>query len=205
MERPKTIGVFAGLLTSEGKIRLQRRIEKDSLVPGKTYEGDYELPGGRVGEKNLKKALTLGVLAKELVLRVENDLGISILIHPNPPLYWTKYEDVAKGICDWAFAMPVPPLLPYWDENALMVRKTIDVGPDELYELAQQPKGQQLLSGWGKRMCRMSLGVLLNSDNPAYRLSAEKYLNEINPEWKKEYFHNHFVFLDSLRLVLDLD
>ena len=31
---PKTIGIFAGLLTKEGKLRLQRRIEKDSIIPG---------------------------------------------------------------------------------------------------------------------------------------------------------------------------
>lgn len=204
MEKPKMIGVFAGLLTSTGKIRLQRRIEKDSIIPGKTFEGDYELPGGRVEEKDLKKALTLGVLEKELILRVGNDLGISIITYPNPPLYLAKYEDPAKGICDWAFMMPVPPSPAYWDENAPTTRTTVDVSPAELYELAQQSKGQQLLSGWGKRMCRMALGALLNSENSAYRLSAEKYLNEINPKWKMEYFRNPFLFLNSLQIILEL-
>ncbi len=88
MQRPKTIGVFAGLLTSEGKNRLQRRIEKDSIIPGKTFEGDYELPGGRVGETDLKKALTLDVLGWELVSKVKNDLGINIIIPPTRRFIW---------------------------------------------------------------------------------------------------------------------
>ncbi len=185
MERPKTIGVFAGLLTSVGKVRLQRRIEKDSIIPGKSYEGDYELPGGRVGEKDLRKALTLEVLQRELVSRVENDLGITIkTLPPAPMLYLTIYEDMAKGVCDWAFMMPVPPPPVYWDENAPMTRKTIDVSPIELYELAQQPKGQQLLSGWGKRMCRMSLGALFYSSDIRYVVKAVRYLDELKPDWQ---------------------
>jgi len=205
MERPKTIGVFAGLLTSDGKIRLQRRIEKDSLIPGKTFEGDYELPGGRVGEKDLKKALTLEVLQRELVLRVKSDLGITIITHPNPPLYLAVLEDAARGICDWAFAMPVPPPPAYWDENAPTTRKTIDVSPFELYELAQQPKGQQLLSGWGKRMCRMGLAAFLCSQNVAYCSEAKEYLYQVKPDWEKEGLSDPVWSLGQLRKELGLE
>jgi len=187
MARPKTIGIFAGLLTSSGKLRLQRRIEKGSIIPGKSYEGDYELPGGRVGENDLKKALSLEVLKNELTLRVEKDLGINVKTHILPSVYLAIFEDPAKDICDWAFMMPIMPF--YWDERASAERTTIDVSPQELYQLAQRPKGEQLLSGWGKRMCRLSLGALLNSSNPDYQFEARKYLDEIRPDWQTvEYF-----------------
>jgi len=189
MAQPKTIGIFAGLMTSTGKLRLQRRIEQGSIIPGKSYEGDYELPGGRVGEKDLKKALTLEVLKNELILRVERDLGIAVRPHILPPVYLAVFEDRAKDICDWAFMMPVPPPPFYWDENAPTARTTVDVNPQELYDLAQRPKGEQLLSGWGKRMCRLSLGALLNSSSSDYQLEARKYLDEIRPDWQiTEYF-----------------
>lgn len=206
MEKPKTIGVFAGLLTIAGKIRLQRRIEKGSIIPGKTYEGDYELPGGRVEEKDLKKALTLEVLERELVREIKEELGIYIVTRPNPPLYLAVFEDSAKGIRDWAFVMAVPPGDAYWNENAPMARKTIDVSPAELYELARQPKGQQLLSGWGKRMCRMSLAVLLASEVPEYRLDAGRYLDEVKPDWERtEYFGNPELALAQFRKELGLE
>ena len=131
-------------------------------------------------------------------------MGIVITTHPNPPLYLAIYEDAAKGICDWAFMTPVPPP-PYWDENAPLMRKTIDVSPAELYELAQQPKGQQLLSGWGKRMCRMSLGALLQTHIGMYYLQARNFLDGIKPDWHKtEYFGNAEEALARLREELGL-
>jgi len=195
MERPKTIGIFAGLLTSKGKIRLQRRIEKDSIIPGKSYEGDYELPGGRVEEKDLKKALNLETLKNELILRVEKDLGIAIRPCILPSVYLTIFEDPSKGICDWAFMVPIPPPPFYWNENAPTKRTTFDVSPQELYELARRPKGEQLLSGWGKRMCRMSLGALLDSPNKEFGLQAQRYLNGIKPDWQAT---EHFGAFDCL-------
>ncbi|MDO8424627.1 MAG: NUDIX hydrolase [bacterium] len=205
MMRPKTIGVFAGLLTEEGKVRLQRRIEKDSIIPGKSYEGDWELPGGRVQEKDIKKVLTRSVLEGELIQRVKAELGINIMMVPNSPLYLAIFEDPGKEICDWAFMITVPPGVPYWDERARVQRTTIDVGPKELRELASKPKGEQLLSGWGKRMCRMSLGALLNSENPDYRNFTHDYLDEINPNWYKDEFFETIPFcLAELRRKLGI-
>jgi len=205
MEKPRTVGVFAGLLTNKGKVRLQRRIEKGSIIPGKTYEGDYELPGGRVEEKNLLKALTLEVLGKELIREVEEELGVVIKHHPNPPLYLAIYEDAEKGICDWAFMIPVPSGPAYWDESSPTKRTVIDVDPEELRKLADEPKGHQLLSGWGKRMCRMSLGALLQSHVEKYYTQAGDFLDTIKPDWyKTEYFSNAAEALSQFRRELSL-
>lgn len=206
MEKPTSIGVFAGLLTSAGKIRLQRRVEKGSIIPSKTFKGDWELPGGKVKERDLKKALTLDVLQKELIREVKEELGIVIMHHPNPPLYLTIYENHEKGICDWAFmiSIPTPPI--YWDEKAKMKRETIDVNPVELRELADRPKGEQLLSGWGKRMCRMSLAALLRSPVDEYNQQARRDLDEVMPDWRKiEYFHDPHEDLAEIRRELGLE
>lgn len=167
---PKTIGVFAGLLTSQGKLRLQRRVEKDSIIPGKTYEGDWELPGGRIKEKDIKKALTIEVLGEELRREVMEELGIPIAIPKKPSIYLAKYEDLEKNICDWALMIPI--LSRDWNENAKTKRTTIDVNPLELRGLAFRLKGNQLVSGWSKRMCRMSEGALFNSYK--YKEEAER-------------------------------
>ena len=198
---PKTIGVFAGLLTREGKLRLQRRIEKDSLIPGKTYEGDWELSGGRVEEKNIKKALTLEVLQAELIREVKEELGILIKFRPRPSIYRTIYEDPEKGICDWALMIPIPG--PYWDEIQDMKRTTIDVDPSGLRELANQPKGNQLVSGWGKRMCRMGEGAFLLSYVERFVRQAKDALTEMRPNWRKaEFFENAEEALSQFRREL---
>jgi 8-oxo-dGTP pyrophosphatase MutT (NUDIX family) len=139
---PKTIGVFARLLTKEGKVRLQRRIEKGSIIPGKTFRGDWELPGGRIKEKDLQKALTLAVLKEELIREVKEELGIKIMVFPeNPAIYRAIYEDPEKGICDWAFGITIPS--GFWEENKKTKREIIDVNPDDLRDLTNRPKGDQ--------------------------------------------------------------
>ncbi len=102
--------------------------------------------------------------------------------------------------------MPIPSWPIYWNENTPMARKTIDVSPNELYELVQQPKGQQLLSGWGKRMCRMSLGALINSPVSLYRAEASAFLGLIKLNWETtEYFSNPEEALAKLRKELGLE
>ncbi len=186
-----TVGAFFGLITKEGKLRLQRRIEKGSRVlPGISFQGDFELTGGGVKEKDLSKVLTFSSLFMEAVRETIEELGIIVLPPQQPfPLYRAVFVNTARDTEDWAFMIPV--LSEYWNETAKMKRETIDVNPDELRELANRPKGEQLLSGWGKRMCRMSLGAFYSSFNLVYRTRAEQMLGEVKPDWREtEYFGN---------------
>jgi len=200
---PKTIGVFAGLLTSKGKLRLQRRTEKGSIAPGKTFKGDWELSGGRVKETDLRETLTLEVLKKELIREVKEELGILIEVSSNFSIYRAVYEDPEKGICDWAFMIPIYPA--YWNDNAKAKRETIDVNPDELRELANRPKGDQLVSGWGKRMCRMSLGAFYSFDIIS-REKVKEMLEEVKSDWREtEYFEDAERALAQFRRELGLE
>jgi len=187
MERPKTIGVFAGLLNKEGELLLQRRTEKkSSIVAGKSFQGDWELPGGRVKEKDLRKALTLEVLWKELRREVKEELGVKIpaLSRANTfaALYLAVFKDEDKGINDWAIMFPVF----HWERPKRYKRKIIFVDPEELKEIALGQREGQLVSGWGKRMCRMSLGALCHSSLADFGRKAMEMLDEIRPGWMGE-------------------
>ena len=42
-----TVGVFAGILDqTTGKLLLRQRVEEDSIIPGKSFKSNWELPGG---------------------------------------------------------------------------------------------------------------------------------------------------------------
>ncbi|PIP24939.1 MAG: hypothetical protein COX34_01500 [Candidatus Nealsonbacteria bacterium CG23_combo_of_CG06-09_8_20_14_all_36_12] len=201
-----TIGAFLGLITKEGKLRLQQRTEKGSpIIPGVSYRGDYELTGGGVKEKDLKKVLTLEELFKEAKREAKEELGVVVFMPKQLSLYRAVFVNQEKGTEDWALTIPIPPEC--WNETTKMKRITIDVNPDELRELANRPKGEQLLSGWGKRMCRMSLGTIFTSStDPKYVNEAKIMLTEIKPDWRKtEFFKNTEEALAQFRRELGLD
>ncbi|HXK31920.1 MAG: hypothetical protein A2Z68_01075 [Candidatus Nealsonbacteria bacterium RBG_13_38_11] len=184
-----TVGVFFGLITREGKLRLQRRTEKGSpITPGISYKGDFELTGGGAREKDLRKVLTLKGLFNEAKREAKEELGLMVVAPKKFPLYRAVFVNQEKGLEDWAFMIPVPPEC--WDEGTKTKRETIDINPEELMLLAFRPKGEQLLSGWGKRMCRMSLGAIFAaSTNPKYVNEARILLTEVKPDWRQtEYF-----------------
>lgn len=204
MERPKTIGVFAGLLFEDGDLLLQVRTEKGSIYGSKdtTYQYNWELPGGKVKENDAMKALTLEVLGRNLVREVKEELGIKITQLPYwPALYLAIFVNKEKGINDWAFMIPIIPV--YWVMPKSLKREIIKVDVDKLTELANNPSGRgQLVSGFGKRMHRMSLGALYKNCmfNEPNSHKAKVLLNQIKPDWyQTEYSDDAEEFLARLR------
>jgi len=99
--------------------------------------------------------------------------------------------------------IPVP--WPYW-KGTITGRKIIRVDPIGLRSLAKNPKGNQLLSGWGKRMCRMSLGALFMSHVKEIYIRADEDLAEINPKWlDTEHITSPALSLQRFRAELNLD
>ena len=200
-----TVGVFFGLITKEGKLRLQKRTEKGSTVtPGVSYKGDFELTGGGAKEKDFKKLLTSQGLFDEGQRETKEELGLAVSMPSKFQLYRAKFFNEKTGVEDWAITIPLPPEC--WDEQAEIKRQTIDINPEELFSLAMQPKGEQLLSGWGKRMCRMSLGAIFAaSTNPKYVNEARIMLTEVKPDWRRtEYFRDIEEALSLFRKELHL-
>lgn len=208
-----TVGVFVGILNEEGKLLLQRRIEKDSIIAGKSFFGDYELPGGGLNEEGYKRlfygavleavpsletclmyemygtAPELKALTKEKVIlealkrRVFEEEGIIILLEG------LEFRDVYQAVLiqrearkiDIALCVPVR-----WGKwschGAGSGREIKWVNVEELNDLTRKPKGEQLVSGFGKRMHRMALWALFYAHKDSFKALGE--LIEIHKEMK---------------------
>lgn len=179
-ERPgvinPTIGIFAAMFNekSEGGKLLIKKIETGR------YAGEWDLPGGGVVAKNATQALNEEIIATEVCRQMREEIGISLPI----PLMPQMFPAVLKGGGDWAFVIPITK----WHVNSFFqeaIKGEVKfVSPEELRELAEGPEGNRLLSGWGKRMCRLCLQGFYYSPNPKYRRDAKKMLKEIQEGWK---------------------
>ena len=202
MERPKTIGGFAGLLFEDGDLLLQIRTEKGSVFgpDDEKYRFNWELSGGKVEETNVMKALTLEVLTKNIAREVREELGIRIISFPRrPAIYLATYVNEERGVNDWALTVPI--FQECWKMPKKLKREIIKVNTDKLTELANNHPGKgQLVSGFGKRMHRMSSGTLYTGSNLTSRRKAEILLCQIKPDWREtEYSDNAEEFLAKLR------
>lgn len=197
IKRPDSIGSFLGLVTREGRLRMQMRIEKSSPITGISYRGDFELTGGGVKEKDLMKALTPQGLRQEGIREAKEELGIEVsknILSLALPVYWAPYENPQTGKVDWAFMTPVSS--GYWDETAETKRKTVDVDPDQLKVLGDL----NLIVSGKKRMYRMGQGAIYAMSLTAWQLRAAALLTEIEPDWRNtEYFVHAEEFLQILR------
>lgn len=171
------IGIFAGIFNEEGKLLLRRRNQRNSNNPGESFEGDWELPGGGVEETNNEQALDERMIGAELAREVEEEIGISVSVSFMPMMFPT----VSKGGGDWAFVIPLGTC-----DKRPSTGEIKYVSPQELKALAGRPKGEQLLSGWGKRMSRMALIALCYSPNLRYGNQAQRMLAEIQEERANE-------------------
>ena len=163
------------------------RIEKGSIT-GLSYKGDFELPGGAVKEKDLRKVLTPGVLLEEAIRETKEELGIVVSSDmPVFMLYRTVFENLKTGKIDWAFMTPVLPR--YWDETAEVKRKIIDLDSADLDVLGRL----NLIVSGKKRMYRMGQACLCLSryaTDPGWRdnvrmLRAADFLTEVKPDWRE--------------------
>lgn len=208
LKKPDSVGVFLGLITKEGKVRYQMRIESSSPITGISYKGDFELPGGGAEEKNLSKLLTPEGLLEEGIREVKEELGIIVVLSPPPdlplywaPLYWAPYDNPKNGKIDWAFMIPILPV--FWDETAEVKRKIVDLNPKHLDVLGEL----NLIVSDKKRMYRMGQGAIFAcSSNSLWSQEAADLLTQVKPDWRKtEYFETSRWVLKQFRKALSLE
>ena len=173
------ISVFAGIYDENGKLLMRRRKKEDPNTPC-PYEGDWELPGGTIEEKNIWRAKDEKIIGKELVREVREETGLQIKVTSMPTMHPAIYINQEKGIIDLAFMIPIGIV-----KEKPTVGENIYLTPRELKELAERPEGRRLVSGWGKRMCRMALMALCYSSNPQYKAEAKRMLLEIQDKLSK--------------------
>lgn len=177
-----SIGVCAGIVNQiTEKILLRRRVEEDSIIPGKSFKGNWELPGG--GVRDAEK-IPYSHLINELAKSVKEEVGITISVDPMTPLYAVLF----KGPAGYDLALVTPVITSLSPTKG----ETIWVSPDELEKLAKDffpadrkkgIDGKGLVSGYGKRMHCMALKALSFSPNIAYAQKAKKTLSEIQKNW----------------------
>ena len=175
------IGVFAAILNYEGGLLIRRRTlpeEEKSLISGKIIKGDWELPGGIVEEEEMLVAGNEKGLIKALKREVKEELGLEIDISlplQMFPVVLVKDPFPGKVTNDIAMLIIIQPN--WW--KGIPKGKTMWVVPKVLEELTKKPAGEQLVSGWGKRMHRMSLIALSHSPDEDFRREAKETLEKI--------------------------
>ena len=177
-----TIGLFAGIFDENGKVLLRKRKREGPDIPC-PYEGDWELPGGTLEEENIWKVKDERVISEELAREIKEETGLTIQISFMPAMYPAVFISKEKRRIDFAFLVPIGTIKeePTKGEN-------IYVSPEELRELAERPEGQRLVSGWGKRMCRMALMAFYYSPNTKYQAEAKKMLLEVQDKLSEQPF-----------------
>ncbi len=166
------MGLFAAIFDQQGKILIKRRPSKYSLP------GDWDLPGGAVEEEKTSQALDERIVGEELAREVWEEIGIKISVDPMPPMY----PAILRGGKDWAFVIPVGVYdNPGEGEES---QEIIYVSPEEVRHLADNPQGNRIVSGWGKRMSRLILMGLIYSPNENYQREAKMLLKSIQQEWR---------------------
>jgi len=184
-ERPRvaspTISVYAAMFfpyrkgsENSGKLILHKRPDN---VP---FAGEWELLGGGISAESNAHADDERIIGKELnrIISEKTSFGWEIEIEHMPPMH----PAVIKGGSDWAFVVPVRT-----NQVGYAVFGMNDitlVSPSELLDLARGPEGNRLLSGYGKRMHRLSLMALTYSPESDYRKEARKMLKKIHAEWQ---------------------
>ena len=177
-----TVGVFAGILDqTTGKLLLRRRVEEDSIIPGKSFKSNWELPGG--GVMDMEK-ISYNHLLNELAREVDEEVGISVSVDPMAPLYAVLF----KGPAGYDLAV----ITPITTSSSPTKGETILVSTEELEKLAKDfasadkkkgIDGKGIVSGYGKRMHCMALKALSSSPNVAYSEEAKAMLAEIQKGW----------------------
>jgi len=176
-----TVGVFAGILNQDGGLLLRRRTlpeEEKSLISGKTIKRDWELPGGIAEQEEMLVASNERGLISALKREVREELGLEIDVSlplQTFPVVLAKELAPGKVANDIAMLIIVQP--ERW--KGVPGGETMWVTPPVLEALAKKPAGEQLLSGWGKRMHRMSLIALSYSPNEDFRRQAQETLEKI--------------------------
>lgn len=172
-----TLGVFAGILNDDGEVLLRRRIlpEETNSLTGKNVFGDYELLGGKVEQAEMLSIGNERGLLLALSREAKEEAGINIYPKIETAMYpavFCKKLSEKKIVMDIAIVFVL--LASEW--NGKPKGEIAWVNPCQLKELAEKPKGKQLLSGWGKRMCRMALFTLCHG---SYDKEAKRMLSTI--------------------------
>mgnify|MGYP001166136721 CR=1 FL=1 len=185
------IGVYAGILCMDpvednfGKLLLRRRNVPDSIIPGESFRGNWELPGGAV-EQNEKDIYSYDYLSRILKRLVKERVGMEIDLPPNATFYPVflggKIVDLAMVTVIQIYRLPLfePTAELCWVDCKQLNNMADQFCPaDEKRSIS----GEGLLSGSGKRMHCMALHAMLSSPDRDSAALAWDTLESIQEKW----------------------
>ncbi|MBX4201205.1 hypothetical protein KW786_03750 [Candidatus Parcubacteria bacterium] len=176
------VGMYVGFLReTDGKLLLVRRTDPTSIIPGVSFKGNWELPGGAEEEAD---TINYNHAVHTAFAKAKAKVGIDVSEGDQPflgPLYGTSF----KGPQGYDLAQ----IVPFVTSTQPATGETLWVSPGELEVLALAfvsettakaqglAQAEGLLSGKGKRMYQMGMAALAHhSPNSAYRQEAMVFL-----------------------------
>jgi len=186
LEKMMTVrGIYAGIMDpGTGKLLLTRRTKTDSIIPGVSFRGNWELPGGAVMASE-EKSVPYNYYLTELIRLVREKTGILIVVRGLPTMYSVLFKGKDGGYDEAS-------VIPFISFAKSTIGDTIYVSPYELRTFAEEfepaeektgKSGKGLLSGTGKRMHCMALAALTHSPNQDFIRQAAGMLQMITETW----------------------
>ena len=183
-----TIGMSIGFLDQEtGMLLVRQRIfEEGSIIPGISFKGNWDLPGGGAEEVSTP-TVRYDYPVLEAARKAEEEVGISISLTGMPATYLTLF----KGLRGYDYAGVIPLTTTAKPTKG----ETRWVSPQELEALAKEfisvddgkklepAEAKGLVSGYGKRMHCLCLQALALSPNVIYAAEAKQMLGAIQADW----------------------
>lgn len=180
-----TRGIYAGVINPKtGKLLLTRRTKTDSIIPGVSFHGNWELPGGAVMASD-QESVPYNYYLWDLIRLLREKAGIHIVIRGLPAMYSVLFKGKDGKYDEASVIALVSPVEPTIGDG-------IFVSPYDLQALAEEfepadektgKSGKGLLSGMGKRMHCMALVALSHSPNQMFIQEATRMLYEITVTW----------------------
>lgn len=177
--------IYAGFLhPKSGKVSVARRKKPESIIPGVSFRGNWELIGGAIMATD-KEKISYNYYLDELCRLIKVKAGIVITLQGLPMMY----SVLRKGPDGYDEASVIPIV----QDVKPTIGETQWVSPQELLDLAKEfepadesigKPGKGLLSGYGKRMHCMALTTLSHSPNYKYKVEALAMLREITVNWQ---------------------
>lgn len=177
-------GFYAGVMQPDtGKLLLIRRTKTDSIIPGTSFRGNWELPGGAVMASS-DPSVSYNYYVRDLTRLLHEKTGILIIIRGLPKMYSVLFK--GPNGYDEASVIPlVAAVKPTIGDTTFVSPYELQVLAKE-YQQADEAKGisgEGLLSGYGKRMHCMALAALCHSPKQDFIREAVSVLSDITMSW----------------------
>ena len=179
-----TVGIYIAILNPvhDGRLLIWRRTEEGSIIPGVSFYGNWEMPGGGVYVPSTQVGYDYPL--KEGLRQLEEEVGIKGLrVSGMPEAAMLFFQTVLALVVPWIMSTEPTKGDTLWvsPEEYNRLAKAF-IGPKEAKDQGLS-EAVGLVSGWGKRMHCLGLKALTRSTNHRFVVAASNTLDEIIEGW----------------------